>query len=214
MKIFNVFTENDIAEIKGAIKKCQWIDGKKSAVGSAKNKKQNSQIVDKDPNFKPILEKIMSAHELQEAKAYTYYDQIINPRVASYTSDDHYDWHVDITHIGNQRTDLSFTIFLSDPAEYDGGEMLIQIMGQNFKIKRPAGTMVVYPSGLNHKVNPVTRGTRLVIIGWIKSHIKREEHRERLLQMRIEMAKTEKLVGIDKMDGWYQLYQQLVRDFS
>jgi len=214
MKVFNVFNTNDIAEIKQAIEKCRWIDGKKSALGSAEDKKKNYQIVDQDPNFGPILEKIVKAHELQETKAYTYYDQIVNPRVASYNEADHYDWHVDVTHIGNQRTDLSFTIFLSEPNEYEGGEMVIQMAGQNFQVKRPAGTMLVYPSGLPHKVNPVTKGTRLVIIGWLKSHIKIEEHRERLLKMRIEMAKTEKIVGSENMNGWYQLYHQLVRDFS
>ena len=214
MRIFNVLDKDDIAEIKTAIEKCEWTDGSSSSIGYAKNRKKNFQISDRDSNFGAIKEKIIKAHELKECKAYTYYDKIINPRVASYGDGGHYDWHGDVTLLDNQRTDLSFTIFLSEPDEYDGGEMVIELIGKHFQIKRPAGSMAIYPSGLNHKVNPVTNGNRLVIVGWIKSHIKNEEHRERLLQMRVEMAKTEKLLGTQNMDGWERLYQQLVRDFS
>lgn len=214
MKLFKVFELEQLNEIKECINKCKWHDGKHSAKGSAVNKKKNFQISSSDPNFKPIYRMIKQAHDLKDPLAYTYYNEIVNPRVASYTDGGHYDWHVDLTHLDNKRTDLSFTIFLNSPQDYEGGEMLIQMVGRNFQLKGDAGMMVVYPSGMLHKVNPVTDGNRLVIVGWLNSHIKSEEHRERLLTMRIEMAKTQELIGVEKMEGWDRIYSQLVRDFS
>ena len=81
------------------------------------------------------------------------------------------------------RTDLSFTLFLSDPDTYDGGELVIETAAGDFTAKPGAGDLVLYPSGSIHEVRPVTRGTRLVVVGWIESRIRDAAARDILFDL-------------------------------
>ena len=81
------------------------------------------------------------------------------------------------------RSDLSFTLFLSDPHSYEGGELSLELPGGVQKLKPIAGDMVLYPSTLIHQVEPVTDGERLVAVGWIQSEIRNPEHRQILLDL-------------------------------
>ena len=84
---------------------------------------------------------------------------------------------------GKMRTDLSFTLFLSDPQAYEGGELQIEHAGQSMQLKPSAGDLVLYPSTSLHQVNQVTSGERLVCVGWIESRIKRADDREILFDL-------------------------------
>jgi PKHD-type hydroxylase len=81
------------------------------------------------------------------------------------------------------RTDLSFTCFLSDPASYDGGELVIEGHDGDTAIKLPAGAVVLYPTTSLHQVTEVTRGERLAIVGWVRSYIRGSEQRETLFDL-------------------------------
>ena len=85
--------------------------------------------------------------------------------------------HVDNAFMRTGRTDLSFTIFLSDPDSYKGGSLCIQTIQENKKIKLPAGHILIYPSTSLHAVEKVTQGERLVSVGWIHSHVRSAEDR-------------------------------------
>jgi PKHD-type hydroxylase len=99
----------------------------------------------------------------------------------------HYGRHVDnalMPHADSDlRTDLSFTLFLSDPAAYDGGELVIDTAAGDYSAKPGAGDLVLYPSGSIHEVRPVTRGTRLAVVGWIESRIRDAAARELLFDL-------------------------------
>jgi PKHD-type hydroxylase len=214
MKIFSVLNIEEVDKIKKIIKSGVWKNGKDSADGAAKLIKENKQITADDKIFDEIKLYLSKVHNEPAIKSYTYLKELIDPRVSLYEVNDHYDWHIDVALLGNKRTDLSYTIFLSDKDEYEGGELVFKIGNQIFTVKGASGQIVIYPSGLLHKVNQIKSGKRLVLIGWINSHIKIEEYRERLFQLAFEKSRLEKLLGNDEIKALTQIYESLIRDFS
>lgn len=213
MKLFKVLDSDQINLIKSEIKNCNWSAGEKSAEGNAKNIKRNIEINSLDKNFSNIFKYINHAHNNQTVKAYTYIKEIINPMVVKYSIEDKYDWHVDVSLMANKRTDLSFTIFLNDFNEYKGGELEVISNNQKILVNGKSGEIFIYPSGLLHRVNMVTSGERLVIVGWLTSHIKIEEHRMRLFDLSSELTKLRNNhnINLPELD---KLYFQLIRDYS
>ena len=100
-----------------------------------------------------------------------------------------YGWHSDESFIDGVRTDLSFTLFLSDPASYDGGALEIASSGGTDVFKLDAGSALVYSSGDLHRVENVTRGVRLAAVGWIQSRIRSTEQRELQFNLASTLAK-------------------------
>lgn len=98
-----------------------------------------------------------------------------------------YRTHADSAFMGQDpeiRTDLSITIFLSDPESYEGGELVLEFAsGAVMSLKEPKGTMVFYPSGVLHSVKPVTSGERLAFVAWVESHIQDPQKRDILVEM-------------------------------
>lgn len=98
-----------------------------------------------------------------------------------------YGLHVDNALMGppgeRLRTDLAFTLFLSDPADYAGGALAIHRSDGVQRVRLPAGDMVLYPAGALHEVEPVTAGERLVCVGWIESFVPDPEARELLFEL-------------------------------
>lgn len=94
-----------------------------------------------------------------------------------------YGAHVDDALMNGIRSDVSFTLFLSDPATYEGGELVIETSSGEDDIKLPAGSMIAYPSSSLHRVAPVTRGTRLAAVGWARSLIRDAGRRELLFDL-------------------------------
>jgi len=216
MRIFKVFSEEEVETINALANETQWKDGKATAKGYAKEIKENFQITDADPLFKTkILPIIAGAHRKPGLANYSQVRDIISPRLASYHEGGHYDWHVDTTLMQFKRTDLSFTIFLRDPSSYDGGHMEIEMPGgMKMKVKGKLGEMVIYPSGFLHKVHPVTKGERRVVVGWLNSHVKSHEHRERLYEMLTEIARIKNKFGSAEAARLNKLYYQFLRDLT
>ena len=214
MKIFSVFNAQEVLEIKKIIELGIWKNGKDSALGAAKYIKENKQISAGDPIFSQIMPFLQKAHSDKTVRTYTFLKELIDPRISLYELNDHYDWHIDVSLLANRRTDLSYTIFLSDKDDYEGGELTFKSSNHIYTVKGSAGSMVVYPSGLLHKVSEVTSGKRLVIVGWINSNVKLEEHRERLFDLAVENTRIGKIIGDDEMKKLNQLYHCLIRDFS
>ncbi len=94
-----------------------------------------------------------------------------------------YGRHVDNAFMREGRSDLSFTLFLSDPAAYDGGALLLETPSGEESMRLRAGHAIVYPSTLLHRVEPVTAGERLVAVGWIQSRVRHAEQRELLFEL-------------------------------
>jgi len=116
-------------------------------------------------------------------------------RIANYHSGGHYGWHVDMAHMSGYRTDMSFTLFLTDKDEYEGGALEADWGHYKTSIKGAKGQMVLYPTGVLHQVTPVTKGDRIVIVGWISSLIPSHDDREALFKLSQEAARLGKLVN-------------------
>lgn len=94
-----------------------------------------------------------------------------------------YGTHVDDALMGGKRTDMSFTLFLAGEDSYDGGELVIEGNDGDSVIKLPPGSLVLYPTTSLHRVNEVTRGERLAVVGWVRSFIRSPEQRETLFDL-------------------------------
>lgn len=109
------------------------------------------------------------------------------PRFNLYREGGEYKRHADSAFMGQNpeiRTDLSTTIFLTDPDTYEGGELVLEFpSGAVMKLKEPKGTMVFYPSGVMHRVEPVTSGERIAFIAWVESHIQDPQKRDILVEI-------------------------------
>jgi PKHD-type hydroxylase len=108
---------------------------------------------------------------------------IIGPTFVRYRAGDGYGVHTDDPIIDHQRADLSFTLFLSDPAAYGGGELTIDGASGEESVKLAAGSLYLYPAGSLHRVEPVVSGERLVAVGWVRSYIRDAEKRELLFEL-------------------------------
>jgi len=104
-----------------------------------------------------------------------------------------------------RRTDLSFTLFLNDPASYDGGALVIEDTLENRSIRLKAGELILYPSGALHAVEPVTRGTRLAIVGWLRSYLRDPAQREILFDLELTLRE------MFERDGKSGLFDRLVK---
>jgi PKHD-type hydroxylase len=110
-----------------------------------------------------------------------------------------YGTHVDDPLMGGTRTDLSFTLFLSDPTTYDGGALVVEASDGANEIKLPAGSLVLYPATTLHHVQQVTRGERLAVVGWVRSFIRNTEDREILFDLENLIASQKDRIVLDQL---------------
>ncbi len=142
------------------------------------------------------------------------------PRFNRYEGGGHYGFHVDgavmaVAGGGQLRSDVSCTLFLCEPEDYDGGELVISDTYGEHEVKLPAGDLIVYPSSSLHQVQPVTRGTRLAAFFWVQSLV-RDERRRRLLLDLDRSIQTLTHTGAEpsavlQLTG---IYHNLLRDWS
>lgn len=162
-----------------------WGDGRATAGATAKAVKQNEQARFDSPSGHAFLKLALTAlsqHPVLQAAARPR--RMSNLILSRTENGGHYGPHVDNAVMKKNgesiRTDLSFTLFLTDPQDYEGGELVIQSAGVLQSIKLGAGDLILYPSTSIHEVKPVTRGTRRVCVGWIESQIADGAQREML----------------------------------
>lgn len=185
LQIADVLDAHDAAAIREALADpALWTDGAPTASGRARAAKSNEQAHGEAPALKGALAKVSAAvleHEVVRAAAIPV--RIARLMFNRYGEGMEYGAHVDAPYIDGTRTDLSFTLFLSDPADYDGGELIIDTAGSEDRVKLPAGALVLYPSTSLHRVARVTRGARLAAVGWTKSRIRSNEQRTILFEL-------------------------------
>lgn len=158
-------------------------DGRKTAGHTARQVKDNLQAAS-GAETNAVLEKIrqsLLAHPAFGAVAYP--KTFVRMIVSRTEGGGQYGDHVDNALMGGERTDVSFTLFLSPPDTYDGGELTICDRLEERQVKLQQGEVVVYPSTTLHRVEPVTRGARVVVVGWITSQVRHAEQREVLFDL-------------------------------
>jgi PKHD-type hydroxylase len=176
------------AAIAERIALLEWRDGRETAGAVARAVKRNEQAVLEGPAgraLKDDLSRIIADHPVVRAAAQPRrFSSLLISRTGEGGG---YGAHVDNALMGKGagrvRTDLSFTLFLNPPGDYEGGELAIHTVGMTQEVKGEAGRMVLYPSGAIHEVRPVTRGTRIVCVGWIESMIADPARRELLFDL-------------------------------
>ena len=183
--LLDVETLGRIREIAAGL---TWQDGVKTAGREAARVKKNEQA---DLSFGPgrklaeELAQTISAHSVVKAAAQPgRFSKLLLSRTGPGGK---YGFHIDNAIMGHPtgklRTDLSFTLFLSDPEDYEGGALAIETAGETRRVKSKAGDLVLYPTTSLHAVEEVTGGERLVCVGWIESLIRRADQRDVLFDL-------------------------------
>lgn len=185
--IDNIISPAEVAEIKQILKKAEFVDGKLTAGWHAKLVKNNQQLK-VGTSQQELKTKIRTALTKNALFQSTVRPKIVHSILFSrYDIGMSYDTHVDNALMKNGdslcRSDISFTLFLNSPQDYEGGELTIEGVQEEQNYKLDAGSAIIYPSTTLHRVNPVTKGTRLVVVGWVQSLIRDAGDREILFDL-------------------------------
>jgi PKHD-type hydroxylase len=191
----NILTADELQQAQALLAQAAWQDGRDSAGVQARLVKNNEQLAHEDPAAQAIRAMVLRGLE----RAPLFFSAVLplrtfTPRVNRYSGGTNaYGPHIDnavrLLPDGQRvRTDVSCTVFLNDPAEYDGGELCIAGASGEQSVKLPAGHAVVYPGNSLHQVMPVTRGQRLACFFWVESMVRSAEQRQLLFDL--DMALT------------------------
>jgi PKHD-type hydroxylase len=184
LQIADILSPENAANICDALARegDYFTPGKTTAGWHAKAVKENEQSTGPAAlKAVDMVKTTLSAHPVFESAARP--KAFVKMLVSRYTPGMHYGRHVDNALMGGVRTDLSFTLFLSDPTSYDGGELRLEGHDGDTDVKLPAGGLVLYPTTQLHQVMEVTHGERLAIVGWVRSYIRNTEQRETLFEL-------------------------------
>jgi PKHD-type hydroxylase len=162
----------------------EFVDGRQTAGVGLADHKHNQQIRRDGAQLEHITGMLLQALRRNERfLSAVYPKQLHSLLISRYREGMRYGPHVDRALMGDAtvwRTDLSLTLFLNEPDQYDGGELALESGSGWSTIKLPARALVCYPTGQTHQVLPVTRGERLVVVAWIQSHVRDAGAREAL----------------------------------
>ena len=190
LHIPNVLTPEQVAHCRARLEAADWVDGRVTAGYQGAVVKQNRQLPEGSAVAQELGNVVLSALErhpmfISAALPARVYPPMFN----RYEGEEHFGLHVDnsvrlIPGTGIKfRTDVSATLFLANPDEYDGGELQIEDTYGRHGVKLPVGDMIVYPSTSLHRVTPVTRGTRLASFFWIQSMVRDDAQRALLFEL-------------------------------
>lgn len=184
LQIPDVLTPDEVRHARSVIDAAEWIDGKVTAGFQSSRTKDNMQIPEGHPASQEIGDLILGAlqrNALFMSAALPL--KVFPPLFNSYSGGQSFGTHVDnaIRQVAGTnhrvRTDLSATLFLTEPEDYEGGELCIEDTYGLHKVKLPAGHMILYPATSLHFVEPVTSGARVSSFFWIQSMIRRDSQR-------------------------------------
>lgn len=212
--IKSILTKSEVAQFREHLNKQAWQDGNQTAGGLAKQVKNNQQLADEQSEVAVSLGnhilKTLGNHPQFISAALP--EKIYPPRFNRYEQGETYGLHVDsaMMRIPNTnvslRSDLSATLFLCEPDEYEGGELSIELEFGAQQVKLAAGDMVVYPSSSLHQVEPIISGTRTCAFFWIQSMVQSHEQLSLLYDLdqsiqtltkgKVDQAELTKLSGI------------------
>lgn len=196
LTLAQVLTAEDVARVRAGLAGVPFQDGKATAGPVARKVKSNQQAVGADPGVEPLRRFVREALVRHPAFA-AYARPAAWSRImfSKYGPGDAYGTHTDDAFMtaedgGRLRTDMSFTLFLSDPDSYAGGALLIDGLDGEREHRLQAGDAVIYATGQLHQVTPVTSGERWAAVGWIESLVRRDDQRELLFDLERVRAAT------------------------
>lgn len=186
----DVLSPEQVAQARTALDAAQWVDGRVTAGAQSARAKDNMQLPESHPVAREMGDMILAA--LQRSALFMSAAlplKVFPPLFNRYQGGQSFGTHVDnaIRPVAGTphrvRTDLSATLFLSEPAEYDGGELSVEDTYGVHSVKLPAGDMILYPATSLHHVTPVTRGSRVSSFFWIQSMVRDDGQRTLLFDL-------------------------------
>ncbi|MDP3873019.1 MAG: Fe2+-dependent dioxygenase [Methyloversatilis sp.] len=203
LTIENLLPDDEIARLRALLARAGWSSGAATAGTQAVTVKNNQQIAEDAPLL-PELRRIVLTALNRSPLFFTAVlpHRIVPPCFNRYADGaDRYGAHIDNSMralpdgSGYVRADVSATLFLSDPADYDGGELVIEDTYGRHEVKLPAGSLVIYPSSSVHQVQPVTRGERIGCFMFIQSLVRDAEQRRLLFDLDMELLTLRQQLG-------------------
>src|SRR5215469_306686 len=186
----DVLTQEQVRIARAKLDAADWVNGKVTAGYQAQRVKDNHQLPEGHPVAVELGEMVLTGlarSPLFMSAALPL--KVFPPMFNRYTGGGHFGTHVDtairqmVTTGQRIRTDVSATLFLTDPEEYDGGELIVEDTYGAHSVKLPAGHMVLYPATSLHRVEPVTRGARVSSFFWVQSMIRSDADRTMLFDL-------------------------------
>lgn len=190
LQIPAVLDRAELATARGFLADAPFVDGKLSAGLAARPVKNNLELDRNAQGLESLNNLVMGnlvRHPVYRGGALPL--RVAAPFYARYTPGMAYGEHIDDPIMGADgapyRTDIAITIFLNDPAAYDGGELVVRTAFGEQTVKLPAGDAVMYPATSLHRVAPITRGERLVAVTWVQSLVRDASRRELLYALHL-----------------------------
>jgi PKHD-type hydroxylase len=216
----DVLSKSEVAEFRGAMDSASWEDGRSTAGAQSAMVKKNEQLPPDGKTSRKLGERVIKALTVSPLFISAAIPRHIFPPLFNrYGVGQHFGVHVDNAVRGDHltgmriRTDLSVTLFLSEPEDYDGGELLVEDHYGAQEIKLPAGHLVLYPATSLHTVTPITRGVRVASFFWLQSMIRDAQARSMIFDLDTTIQGLVGRLGRDdpeivKLSG---LYHNLIR---
>ncbi len=178
-----LFNEEKASDLKKRLLMAnEWTDGKASAQGSTVKRNLQLNLGETSKKFSEEIIDIINNDQI--INNFAFPAKIFNILFSRIGIGMFYGPHTDLPYLSTGRRDMSFTIFLNQPTDYTGGELILYMPPEKKKVKMQPGEIIIYPTKYLHEVKEVTQGERMVCVGWIESQIERDDDRESLYLMR------------------------------
>jgi len=223
--VSNVLRKDEVADFRRIMDRCAWEDGRSTAGAQSALVKSNEQLPPDSEISRRLGNRIVSAlaanpRFISAAIPLHIFPPLFNRYAAA--GGHHFGIHVDNAVRGDHltglriRTDLSVTLFLAEPDEYDGGELVVEDAYGSHEVKLPAGDLVVYPASSLHMVTPVTRGVRVASFFWLQSMIRDASARSMIFDLDTAIQALAERLGRDdpetvRLTG---VYHNLIRHWA
>jgi PKHD-type hydroxylase len=190
LHIPNVLPREQVEQIRAELEAADWTDGRETVGAQGAQVKRNQQLPDTSAlrrQLGQLVQAALARHPLYHAATLPL--RMLSPRFNRYADGGQYGFHVDGAVMalpgegGQLRSDISCSLFLNEPEDYDGGELIISDTYGEHEVKLPAGDLIVYPSSSLHRVAPVIRGARLASFFWVQSLVRDDARRRMLFEL-------------------------------
>jgi len=203
-------------ELQSSLQGAEWSQGAATSGQQATQRKQNRQLMAGSASgdrLAPLVSAALERHPLFVSA--TLPRHVLPPLFNCYEGGGHYGSHVDNAIHRDARTDVSVTVFLSEPDEYAGGELVIEDTYGTHEVKLPAGDAILYPSTSLHRVEPVTSGRRLAAVTWVQSMVRDDWRRSMLFNLDMTILRLrQKLGDSDDVVALTSHYHNLLRQWA
>ncbi|WP_374347803.1 Fe2+-dependent dioxygenase [Chitinimonas sp.] len=201
LHIPGVLSGDEVARFRAELHAADWVDGRETVGPQGARVKHNRQLPSDSPLAERLGRQILAAlgqHPLYVAAALPL--RSVPPLFNRYAGGEHYGDHIDggiraLPAGGMLRTDLSSTLFLSEPHEYDGGELVVSDTYGVHEVKLPAGDLILYPASSVHRVEPVSGGERLCAFFWTQSMVRNDQQRTMLFELDTQVQALRRQLG-------------------